>query len=518
MLSPADAIDTHTSPGLTPRPCQQDVGVLPHLGVANDADVARRRTVATHAPSPLGRQAHSHRARRGLLLPAASLRPADADDAPVTPVHLDPVAVAEPFRHAAQRNDRRNAQLARNDGGVREQAAALDDHAEGGRKHQDPAGIGMLRDEDRAAAEIGGTRISDDSHRHREPLPGCTRGRAAHHPFRLCADVVDGSRARGTAGRVSRTDSPAPARPRTRGTPDGEAPRVTAGRCTSSARRRRPGLHPLRGTARRAHRRAQSMACSRRPSSRKICRTRAKRRVRSRRRFSRSRTRRRACRRTQPKIMRRTGWRASARETRSAASARSLSPDEMVVAEGSAEAAASWRPSAPIARNSGSGSSWSDTLSSFSSLTVRSPNFARYSRYPSRSSPWCSRSARTSPRRAGVQSLEQRRVAHRKPRQPLQQDGRLGADHAPVAADQIVLQRAAAIAAPADHQATQPPVEDHRKEIIDERCIPLEEQPSAKVAIVRRRARRAGSPRAQVTAARARHRDAGRTQPPANRA
>ena len=51
-------------------------------------------------------------------------------------------------------------------------------------------------------------------------------------------------------------------------------------------------------------------------------------------------------------------------------------------------AAASCCASAPTARNSGSGSSCSVALSSFSSLTVRSPNFARYSRYCSTNARW----------------------------------------------------------------------------------------------------------------------------------
>src|SRR5215470_14365235 len=93
-------------------------------------------------------------AATSLRMGAFLCRPHARDDAART-VELDLVAVMQPRRQSRDRNDRRSAHLARNDGGVGEEAAAFDEDPARRRKEHDPARIGTRSDEDLAFSQAG---------------------------------------------------------------------------------------------------------------------------------------------------------------------------------------------------------------------------------------------------------------------------------------------------------------------------------------------------------------------------
>src|SRR5262245_56772091 len=106
-LSPADAIETHTSPGWI---------ASPSIRTSASSHTCAYRIALKSARSAGSLRTVAHRGRNA---------PHDAGAA----VHLHPVIVFQPTRETWQRDDRRDAELARDDRGVREQAAALDQHA-----------------------------------------------------------------------------------------------------------------------------------------------------------------------------------------------------------------------------------------------------------------------------------------------------------------------------------------------------------------------------------------------------
>src|SRR5262249_8846723 len=63
-------------------------------------------------------------------------------------VDLDEIAVAKPVRNSRYRDDGRNTDFPRNDGGVGKQAAAFDDQTGHGGKQQHPSWIGTFRHQD----------------------------------------------------------------------------------------------------------------------------------------------------------------------------------------------------------------------------------------------------------------------------------------------------------------------------------------------------------------------------------
>ena len=114
-MSPAEAIDTQTWPGCTSSACEQDVGVLPHLRVADLAEIGARGGLTAHGPSAL---AGAPMRRTIPVLPSISTQSPSRSQR-VSP-GTDTIAGMP--------------ELARDDGRVREQAAALDEHAERGRE------------------------------------------------------------------------------------------------------------------------------------------------------------------------------------------------------------------------------------------------------------------------------------------------------------------------------------------------------------------------------------------------
>ena len=194
-----------------------------------------------------------------------------------------------------------NAQLARHDGGVREQAPALDEEPRRRREEHDPAGIGALGDEDLAGQQVGVARVARPTRTWPRTTPGQQpmpaqrlAGRRAARARRFEA-VARGRRRRGSrSGRrrrlraIARRTRPCAPRRGPRRSVRSRAPSTKPS--TSSTSRKKTS----RGVVEHAER-VRAAA----PSSRKIRRARPKTRVRSKRRFSRSRTRARACRRTQ---------------------------------------------------------------------------------------------------------------------------------------------------------------------------------------------------------------------------
>src|SRR4051794_34711654 len=85
-----------------------------------------------------------------------------ADDAGCA-VHFHRIAIAEEAHQTGDGDDGRNAQLARNDGRVGQERAALDEQAGGGGKEHDPAGVGALGDENSPARQSGAARVADDA-------------------------------------------------------------------------------------------------------------------------------------------------------------------------------------------------------------------------------------------------------------------------------------------------------------------------------------------------------------------
>ena len=175
------------------------------------------------------------------------------------------------------------------------------------------------------------------------------------------------------------------------------------------------------------------------------------------------------------------------------------------IARGSRDSRSRWSPAAAVAsrsaiwptdRKSGSGSSWSVGLSSFSSSRQRSPNRSRYSQVAGGG---CR--ARRSHFLAGSRHRVVAEDGHEVgsgggdlghlPHAPR----RLGADHPAFAAQQIVLQ-GSGVAAPAVAEAPQHAEEDHGEEVVDQRRVPAGEELALEVAVIARRARRAACLRA----------------------
>ena len=76
----------------------------------------------------------------------------------------------------------------------------------------------------------------------------------------------------------------------------------------------------------------------------------------------------------------------------------------------------------------------------------------------------------------GGQQFGQERIRRRDPRHLTHPPGRLGADHAPLARQQVILQGFQGVVAPGGGQFAQQTIEDHGKEIIYQRRIPAGEQ------------------------------------------
>ncbi len=93
----------------------------------------------------------------------------------------------------ARAHHRGDSQLARHDGRVRGAAAALGDDAGGHLHDRLPVGIGIFRDENFAALELGELRRAADDARlaHRDALP---HGQALHELFALAGQLVDAQR------------------------------------------------------------------------------------------------------------------------------------------------------------------------------------------------------------------------------------------------------------------------------------------------------------------------------------
>src|SRR5262249_39055543 len=88
-------------------------------------------------------------------------------------VDLDPIAVVEPTRQRRNGDHRRNPQLARDDGGVREETAPLDEEAGSRRKDQNPPRVGVLRDQNRPRRQRHAPRTAHPPPRP-PPPPGTT--------------------------------------------------------------------------------------------------------------------------------------------------------------------------------------------------------------------------------------------------------------------------------------------------------------------------------------------------------
>src|SRR5690349_20097032 len=78
-------------------------------------------------------------------------------------VDLDELAGRDPGRRAFDADDAGNAELARDDGGVRQKTAALDDDGRRVAEHGNPAGIGVACDEDLAGRERLVCRVAHDT-------------------------------------------------------------------------------------------------------------------------------------------------------------------------------------------------------------------------------------------------------------------------------------------------------------------------------------------------------------------
>ena len=249
--------------------------------------------------------------------------------------------------------------------------------------------------------EIRGRRIGHD----RGPVRARCRDEQPR-PCRSSPDCTPGPRALPKIvavvhrARASRSDRPAAGRPRILGTRACAAPRAPRSRSSWSGPRRKPAPRRLRGRRRRAvveqierveppaelDEDAADAAEQPRPLEPQVLAiANPPLRVPQHPREDHA-----------PQGMRRPAppRRAASPRSRSRSAAEPDASDRLVP-----PAAASCCASEPTARNSGSGSSCSVALSSFSSLTVRSPNFARYSSVLARRSP-AGRRARPGSRRA----------------------------------------------------------------------------------------------------------------------
>ena len=264
-------------------------------------------------------------------------------------------------------------------------------------------------------------------------------------------------------------------------------------------RQRRAGRSSWRGPRRSQHlvdfevedvarrRRAVRAAWSRRPSSTKMRRTRPNRRVRSNRRFSRSRTRARACRSTQPKSsapqrMCRAGLADAPLRLVAEPSAADRTPRQVGPA-----GRGKLSRELPTARNSGSGSSCSVALSSFSSFRHRSPNFARYAWYCVDECRVRRPSARLDlgrPCRVVSRSDQARRARRRGGRSRCMRRAGSALTMPPSPPSRSFC----SVPSGSPHQRVDQPaqhaVEDHREEVVDERRIPAEKQLGSQVAVM----------------------------------
>src|SRR5262249_50713991 len=78
-------------------------------------------------------------------------------------VQFDEVAVPQPACDAGQRHDCRDAHLASDDGGMRQEAASLDQYSGSGGEEHDPSRVGAFSDENIAGVQRGVARIGDDT-------------------------------------------------------------------------------------------------------------------------------------------------------------------------------------------------------------------------------------------------------------------------------------------------------------------------------------------------------------------
>src|SRR5262245_7936131 len=104
---------------------------------------------------------------------------AELPDDSSTPIELDEVAVLEPTSDTRHGHNGGNAQLASHNRGVREKAAALDEHAECRREDQDPPWVGVFGDEHRSMVELDIPRVRYDLH----PAPDDARTTAETAPL-----------------------------------------------------------------------------------------------------------------------------------------------------------------------------------------------------------------------------------------------------------------------------------------------------------------------------------------------
>ena len=132
---------------------EQDVGVLPELGVAD----ARRSSPCRRSR----RQPSSF-----LTVPAA---PSTSISSPV----------ADPVHRALEADHAGDAELARHDGRMRQQAAALDHDRRRVGEQRDPAGIGVARDQDLAVAQASRCAGRAPRGRGRAPFRRSSRSRCA---------------------------------------------------------------------------------------------------------------------------------------------------------------------------------------------------------------------------------------------------------------------------------------------------------------------------------------------------
>src|SRR5438128_2676853 len=92
----------------------------------------------------------------------------DPPDRATAAVYFYEVAVVQPAADARDARDHRQAQLAGDDGGVRQRSTALDEQAGRRREQRNPARVGALGDEDVRGLDAGDARIADYPHASRD--------------------------------------------------------------------------------------------------------------------------------------------------------------------------------------------------------------------------------------------------------------------------------------------------------------------------------------------------------------